>query len=58
MDSAYNGVAVACEMKSDTVSVQVGDEHGLLCHVQDSDGDVNDYYLQMSSYGSVYGSRS
>jgi hypothetical protein len=58
MYSAYNGVAVACEMKSDTVSVQIGDEQGVLCHVQDTSGDVNDYYLQMSSYGSVYGSRS
>lgn len=58
MYSAYNGVAVACDMKADTVAVQIGDEQGVLCHVQGSDGQVNDYYLQMSSYGSVYGSRS
>lgn len=58
MYSAYNGVAVACEMKADTVSVQIGDEQGVLCHVQGSDGQVDDYYLDMSSYGSVYGSRS
>jgi hypothetical protein len=58
MYSAYNGVAVACEMKSDTVSVQIGDEQGVLCHVQDAKGEVTDYYLEMSSDGSVYGSRS
>lgn len=56
--SAYDGVAVACEMKGDTVSVQISDEQGGLCHVQDSKGEVTDYYLQMSQYGSVYGSRS
>lgn len=58
MYSAYNGVAVACDMKADTVSVQIGDEQGVLCHVQGSDGEVDDYYLEISSYGSVYGTRS
>jgi hypothetical protein len=58
MYSAYDGVAVACDMKADTVSVQVGDEQGVLCHVQDSKGEVNDYYLEMSQYGSVYGNRA
>lgn len=56
--SSYNGVAVACDMKADTVLMQVGDEQGLLCHVQGSDGEVNDYNLDMSTYGSVYGTRS
>jgi hypothetical protein len=58
MYSAYNGVAVSCDMKADTVSVQISDEQGVLCHVQGSDGQVDDYYLEMSSFGSVYGTRS
>jgi hypothetical protein len=58
MYSAYNGVAVACDMKTDTALMQVGDEQGLLCHVQGDDGEVDDYYLEMSQYGSVFGSRS
>jgi len=58
MYSSYNGVAVACDMKTDTALMQVGDEQGMLCHVQGSDGEVNDYYLQISQYGSVFGTRS